>query len=642
MTEEMRTNEVSIEIMDKKRYVFGECRTDLKTYAPILAKIGARCGVYVTARKNEGIKIITIVTDQENSGKVTDAGFDIINESEVGGNGDEAAAEVRDTIILRLFISLWAAEMAGVDFALSSSFVIPHVSFIDDGEPGSKVPSSGKGIKNKGWFGTMEIHAWNRYLLPRLKAWHYITEKSPGVPHMKKAPDDNVVTIGTGAKCSVEEGKPFPGMGRETLIVSSEEEKKQTKMLWLERFLMSFPEKMAERGVDVTLERVKTEVIVRKNPNKSPAKREERERLGAFIPPVRIENLLPDTVVFEKKTMTASEVEEVLKENLSHVMANTYTGKMDKDRISELDGEEISPRSSADNSRPYNPEKERIALFRSDEHGGTIKAYGEKFTWNEGYGRPLVIGDGGITIRLIEDTDSEGYASAMDVQHVTADAAIDYSATRKIVQELIIRNMIMKGIPLMEGDGKFRYFFHPHDAKNSSTKEFEMTISGGRMEIHQIKHKSKSENDRWNGPSSDLIGSICLDGKSWHKLWHTDILFIPETENIEDQKEKWKKVKETFTGFRYFREGGQTYYCAGKGKGSYHRNVAVFPNIYRTDLPPETIESMLSTYAIRLNDETSLPWQFAFIRRYAESLEEHNVPQEKKEEDKEKKEKKRK
>lgn len=637
MTEEMRTNEVSIEIRDKRRYVFGECRTTLKTYAPILAKIGARCGVYVTARKNEGIKIITIVTDHENSDNVIDAGFKIINESEVGGDGDEAAAEARDTIILRLFISLWTAETEGVDFALSSSFVIPHVYFIDDGEPDSIGPSSGKGIKNKGWFGTMEIHAWNRYLLPRLKAWHYITEKSPGVPHMKKAPEDNAVTIGTGAKYSVEEGKPFPGMGRETLIVSSGN-KKQTKMLWLEQFLMSFPEKMAERGVDFELERVKTEVIIRKNPNGSAAKRKERERLGAFIPPVRIENLLPDTVAFEKKTMTASEVEKILKENLSHAMANTYTGNMNMDKISELDREKISPRSSANKSYPYNPEKEGIALFRSDEHGRTIEAYGEKFTWNEGYGRTLIIGDGGITIRLIEDTDSEGYASAMDVQHVTADAAIDYSATRKIVQELIIRNMIMKGIPLMEGDGKFRYFFHPHDAKNSSTKEFEMTISGGRMEIHQIEHKSKNGNDRWNGPSYDLVGRICLDGRSWHNLWHTDILFIPETENISDPKEKLKKVKETFTGFRYFKEGGQTYYCAGKGKGAYKQSVAAFPNIYMTDLPPEYIESQLSTFAIRLNDETSLPWQFAFMRKYAESLEAHNVPQEKKEKEKKEKE----
>ena len=642
MTEEMRTNEVSIEIMDKGRYVFGECRTELKTYAPILAKIGARCGVYVIARKNEGIKIITIVTDQKNMEKVTDAGFEIINESEVGGDGDEAAAEVRDTIILRLFISLWTAEMAGVDFALSSSFVIPHVSFIDDGEPDGKIPSPEEGSKNKEWFGTMEIHAWNRYLLPRLKAWHYITEKNPGVPHMKKAPDDNVVTIGTGSKYSVEKGKPFPGMGRQTLIVSGGEKKKRTKMLWLERFLMSFPEEMAERGVDFELERVKTEVIIRKSPNGSSAKRKERERLGAFIPPVRIENLLPDTVVFEKKTMSASEVEETLKDNLVHAMASTYAPLNRKwwDKLQE----EIPPHSSRNKKLPFDPEKTEkggIALYRMSCER-TIKVYDDELTWNEGYGRPLVIGDGGITIRLIEDTDSEGYASSMDIQHVTADAAVEYDAVRKVVQELIIRNMIMKGIPLMEGDGKFRYFFHPHDAKNSSTKEFEMTISGGRMEIHQIEHKSKSENDHWNGPSSNLIGSICLDGKSWHKLWHTDILFIPETENIEDQKEKWKKVKETFTGFRYFREGGQTYYCAGKGKGAYKDDIATFPNVYRTDLPPETIESMLSTYAIRLNDETSLPWQFAFIRRYAESLEEHNVPQEKKEEDKEKKEKKRK
>ena len=107
-------------------------------------------------------------------------------------------------------------------------------------------------------------------------------------------------------------------------------------------------------------------------------------------------------------------------------------------------------------------------------------------------------------------------------------------------------------------------------------------------------------------------------------------------------RSKLKKAKETFTGFRYFRDGNDTFYCAGKGKDAYKNNIATFPNIYRTDLSPEYIESQLSTFAIRLNDETSLPWQFAFIRRYAESLEEHNVPQEKKEEDKEKKEKKKK
>lgn len=634
----MRTNKAIIRMSyeARKNYVFATCETEKKEYASLLAGIGARCGVQATKSKDRKATIIRIVTERSNKEKARRAGFRPVNDEELGSEDFIRHKEFlgrndRETILLNLFISLWMAEEEGADFALSSVFMVPHYEKVKD--------ENGQSHDEEKWFSTMEVSAWERYIEPRMKAWHFVEEKSNSFPHKMRKTGGAAVTIGTDGGRAVEEGTPYPGMVRETIPVSTGSKDDATKMKNLDYFLEFFPEDMKRRGVTVEFRKEDTGLIVRKKPDGSAGKRNERSRLGAFIPPVRIENLLPDTAAFKKKTMTASEVEEILKDNLAHAMASTYTGKMDMKRLGELDGEEISPRSSAKNSLPYNPEKEGIALYRMSCER-TIEAYGKKLTWNEGYGRPLVIGDGGITIRLIEDTDSEGYASAMDVQHVTAEAAVEYDAVRKVVQELIIRNMIMKGIPLMEGDGCFRYIFHPHDARNSSTKEFEMTISDGRMEIHQIENES--EDDCISELSRDLVGSVCLDGETWHDICHTNMLFIPETESISDPQEKLKKVKETFTGFRYFRDGNDTFYCAGKGKGAYHGPVAVFPNIYRTDLPPETIESMLSTYAIRLNDETSLPWQFAFIRRYAESLEEHNVPQEKKEEDKEKKEKKKK
>ena len=605
----MRTNEFEIEMPARARrmFVFGECTAEKGKYAGKLAEIGARCGV-LTRDSGDETLFVRIVTEMENKEKARAAGFDIIREGTVSDDDKMA-----------LFISMWMADKAGVDFALSSCYKIKHI---------------GQNKSGKERFWTMEFRVSDGCILPRVQVWHLEDVKNPSVPHaiLGKGSRKEIVTVGTGMKKAVK-GNRHPGLRKETMPVANKGGKKTTKMDKLEIFFRRFPAYMKEKGISVSFIERDAELIVRENPNNNPNKRAERSRLGAFIPPVRIENML---------SKDRDETESVFIDHLRHAMASTYA-PLDRGKWGELQ-EEIPPHSSQDKKVPFDPEKTEnggIALYRMSCER-TIEAYGEKLTWNEGYGRPLVFGDGGITIRLIEDADSEDYASAMDVQHVTADAAVKYDAVRKVVQELIIRNMIMKGIPLMEGDGKFSYFFHPHDAKNSSTKEFEMTISEGRMEIHQVEHKSKNEDDYRGEPSRDLVGRICLDGETWHDILHTSMLFIPETESISDPTEKLKKAKETFTGFRYFRDGNDTFYCAGKGKDAYKNNIATFPNIYRTDLSPEYIESQLSTYAIRLNDETSLPWQFAFIRRYAESLEEHNVPQEKKEEDKEKKEKKKK
>lgn len=598
----MRTNEFEIEMTAaaRRRFVFGECSAEKDKYVGMLARIGARCGVLTRDSGDETV-IVRIVTEMENKEKASAAGFDIIREGVV--NDDDKMA---------LFISMWMADKAGVDFALSSYYKIRH---------------TGKNKSGKERFWTMELNVSDGCVLPRVQVWHLENAKNLSAPHaiLGKGSRKEIVTVGPGAKKAVK-GNPHPGLKKKMMPVANKGGKKATKMDKLEIFFRRFPAYMEEKGIIVSFIEYDAELIVREDPNNNPDKREERSRLGAYIPPVRIENML---------SKDRDETESVFIDHLRHAMASTYA-KLDRGKWSELK-EDIPPRSSKEKKNTFDPEKTPeggIALYRMSCEE-KIEAYDEKLEWNEGYGRPLVFGDGGITIRLVDDTDSDGYSSAISVQHVTAEAAVKYDAVRKVVQEIIIRNMIMKGIPLMEGDGQFRYVFHPHDAKNSKEKEFEMVIRNGKMDIHQAEHK--------DGSNRSLVGRICLDGETWHNICHTSLLFIPETESISDPKEKLKKVKETFTGFRFFIDGGDTFYCAGKGKNSYPGDVAAFPNIYMTDLPPEYIESQLSTFAIRLNDETSLPWQFAFMRKYAESLEAHNVPQEKKEkEEKEKDEKKKK